>query len=624
MPSLPLSFHDEDRSVSHGARLYLKNRFFEASPALSTDGVRLIARPGLKRWVNVGGNGPVRAVYSSSGTFSDNLFTISNLTLYRTTSAGSTSSIGTVSTSTSYFPSMAAIQNIGTVPEKLWIADGAKLRVYLSDGFATGTLTRSGAVSSGQQVVISGVYYQWTSGAVDTGTPAGTSGSPWLVALGNGTSESMAYLANAINGFGTPGTDYSTLTTPNTAVAVSSYSSTTVVVAAKTAGTAGNSITTTETMTNGSWSGATLSGGGSAGLFEVAVPEWAGAAYIAQINSYIIVVPVQSSGVNGQFYWIEPGESWINQLNYATAERSPDSIKQAIVYGDMIWFCGAETTEAWVPTGDATNPFQPFSGVVYDQGAWANTAVQVKTSLILCDPSGGVFRISGGIDRISTPDIEERIRQAIAAEIAAGYTRATKVFAWTYTLDGHDFYVLNLGGSETVVFDSHTSEWSVFGSSTTDFLNINCGHNWQRAGTIQNSHGSDVVVGSSSIATLFVLNPSQDTDDDATTGSADPSAFDRVVTGVLPLRGYNAVPCFGIQLYGSIGESATGDVTLSTSDDYGNSYTSQGTVSVVNAAYNQRIEWRSLGSMTAPGRLFKILDTGAMKSIDGAEVLLGN
>ena len=57
-----------------------------------------------------------------------------------------------------------------------------------------------------------------------------------------------------------------------------------------------------------------------------------------------------------------------------------------------------------------------LSHAVIDYGRGGGLAVQVKDSLILTDPDGAVFQIKGGLKRISTPDIEERIRKAIQTE----------------------------------------------------------------------------------------------------------------------------------------------------------------------------------------------------------------
>src|SRR3546814_13767742 len=92
-----------------------------------------------------------------------------------------------------------------------------------------------------------------------------------------------------------------------------------------------NTIATTETGASLAWSdGATLTGGGSAAVSQVYLPDDMGVIDVAVINSYVIVIPVQEDGYQGRFYWIDPGEIVVDPLNFATAERSPDGI-----YGEI-------------------------------------------------------------------------------------------------------------------------------------------------------------------------------------------------------------------------------------------------------------------------------------------------
>src|SRR6185312_9471048 len=186
-----------------------------------------------------------------------------------------------------------------------------------------------------------------------------------------------------INGTGTAGTTYSTALTAHATVNAYTRTATDLYVAANAAGITGNIIASTETGANMAWGAATLTGGGAAQLRQVAVPDDVGAISVGSINSYVIVVPVQGGGVNGQFYWVNPGETTIDPLDFATAERSPDPVNQVIVFSDRFWLCGSSTTEPWVTTGNADAPMQRFAGVLYDRGTWEGTAVKVKDSLIL-------------------------------------------------------------------------------------------------------------------------------------------------------------------------------------------------------------------------------------------------
>ena len=235
------------------------------------------------------------------------------------------------------------------------------------------------------------------------------------MALGGTDPESIENLYYAINasGLGTPGTTYSTLLVIHPTVEANQYTATDLYISAKAAGSAGNTITTTETGANLAWGSGTMTGGGAERLRQVYMPNDVGAISVAHINSYVIVVPVQGGGINGRFYWIDPGETSIDPLDFATAERSPDAVGQVVVFSDRFWLLGQSTTEAWITTGDPTAPMQRFAGILYDHGTWEGAGIKVKDSLVLIDEDGAVYQISGGLKRLSRPDIEERIRRAI-------------------------------------------------------------------------------------------------------------------------------------------------------------------------------------------------------------------
>jgi hypothetical protein len=408
------------RSVAREPQLPLKNRFFESNPILNAgqEFPSLISRPRLKKFAEVG-TGHIRKIYSETGAFDDDVFVVSGVYLYRITRGGVSSLIGAIGTNILGDVSMAATAGIGdgpdAVPEYLFIADGGVLWVYTENGAATGHFEATGAIANADTVEIDGIYYKWTNASVDAGAPAGTLANPWLVNLGASNSEAITALAHAINGDGTVGTDYSTSLTTHATATAYSYAANDMYVAAKQFGAGGNTITTTETGANTAWDAATLADGGTASLRQVAMPNDVGAISVAHINSYVVVVPAQGYQINGRFYWIDPGEVYVDPLNFATAERSPDAINQVLVFSDRFWLLGQTTTEPWLTTGNATAPMLRFSGVLYDRGTWEGSGIRVKDSMVLVDEDGAVFQIGGGLKRLSRPDIEQRIRNAITA-----------------------------------------------------------------------------------------------------------------------------------------------------------------------------------------------------------------
>jgi len=411
MVDIPLSRSDYFRGVAKEARIRTRNRYFEQNPILTGQNSAMIARMGMRRYVNVG-NGPIRGTYSQDGSFNGAMFVASEDSLYRVDKTGVVTFIGAItSANANSFVSMAATSNIGTTPAYLFIAAGASLYLYIENGYALGTIT--GVPANNDTVTIGTIVYKFTSGSVNAGTPAGTLANPWLVALGASTAAAWANFSAAIDNSGVPGTQYSSALTAHTLVKPILTSGTTVQIRSTLVGALGNATVTTETGAAINWGAATLTGGGAASLTPVETPDGVGIISVAYIGSYIIAVPAQGQDINGRFFFIPPGETTIDDLDFATAERAPDPISGVVVFGDQFWLPGSTTTETWYITGNVDQPVLRVQGIVFDRGAWEGTAIQVKDCMIIADNDGGVWKIQGGAKRISRPDIEERIRKAI-------------------------------------------------------------------------------------------------------------------------------------------------------------------------------------------------------------------
>lgn len=405
---------DSRRGVARLPSVKLKNRFFEYNPILEETESALISRPGLKKWLEIG-DGPIYKVYSEPGTFNDDLFVVSSNVLYRVSSDDATiTELGELNSNLSNVE-FAAAATIGDTPERLFIADGQYLWVYNDEGTAVATLTFSNTANVNDVIQINDVYYKFVSGVLADAD--GTVSDPWQVQQAGDLQTQLLALYHAIRGSGgRPGFDYSENIEENPYVVPYGYTNPELKVAAKVYGEDGiTSIAIAETGANMSWSGAYLEDATTPLLRRVATPDEVGVISVAHINQYIIVIPAQGEGKNGKFYWIQPGETEIDPLDFATAERSPDAINQVVVFSNMFWLCGQSTTEPWIVVGDIDTPMQPFKGLLYDRGALEGCAVKVKDGLVIIDPNGSVFFIKEGIKLISRPDIAERIRLAIEA-----------------------------------------------------------------------------------------------------------------------------------------------------------------------------------------------------------------
>lgn len=207
--------------------------------------------------------------------------------------------------------------------------------------------------------------------------------------------------------------------------------------------------------------------------------------------------------------------------------------------------------------------------------------------------------------------------------LGAGRVNDPNIRAWTFTLDGHDFYVLRLGNRETLLYDVYSEQWCVWGSGTSDLWKAYTGSNWIDSASQSLVNGSAVIVGDDGNGSIYFLNPDGDTDDDSVFGASLPRSFIREAQGIVNQKGYDRMPCFGVQLLGSIGDTDNAllsNVTLSYSDDRGESYVDAGTIALTPGDTEDRLYWRSLGSIRSPGRLFKITDDGALKRIDSLDM----
>jgi hypothetical protein len=251
---------------------------------------------------------------------------------------------------------------------------------------------------------------------------------------------------------------------------------------------------------------------------------------------------------------------------------------------------------------DANVP-QAGSLVAYNVPSQSLAAVQAGTSV--------AFREAA----ILTVD-QAQIYAAVRGRVAN-----PRVRAWTFTLDGHDFYVLRLGDTETLIYDMSTEQWVDWDSFDLPVWRPNTGITWVGGQALADTYGSSIIAGDDTWGLLWFLAPEQPFDDHADYLNATQQIdFERVVTGQLPNRGRGAIPCYVIFLtgdnYGITADDFAPGVTLEYSDDGGKTYDDAGTIELTVGGENQAYEWYSLGQIDAPGRLFKITDNGVFTRID--------
>lgn len=274
----------------------------------------------------------------------------------------------------------------------------------------------------------------------------------------------------------------------------------------------------------------------------------------------------------------------------------------------------------------ATTEIQGTQGSVTAVGLLDTTPSEevytFSTSAVVNFPTELVNSETFGITATVRRTSDINVTNLAITAVVRGRIQSPYALAWTFTLEGHDYYVINLY-EETLVYDLSQQKWYSWGSLDSKQLGLRYGLNWVQTSAMAFDYGTNIVCGDDSTGAMFFLDPTKVDDDSSLGVDGETRAFDRIVYGQFPVRGNTAQPCYGVQLFGSLGDVQDPTLTsiqLEYSDDQGNTFVDAGTIDMVAGSYNQRIYWRSLGSMTQPGRLFRLTDSGGLLRLDGLDI----
>jgi hypothetical protein len=194
-------------------------------------------------------------------------------------------------------------------------------------------------------------------------------------------------------------------------------------------------------------------------LTPIADPDFPGAASCAYMDGYGIF----NDPDTGRFYVTGLLDfSTVDALDFATAESSPDDILRVFVDHRELWLFGKDSIEIWVNTGAADFPFERQTGTILERGTASGASVaKMDSSVFWLGDDGIVYRAQGyQPSRISTHPLEQAI---------AGYSTISDAEAFTYTLDGHAYYVLTFPtAAATWVYDASTQQWHERDSRSSD------------------------------------------------------------------------------------------------------------------------------------------------------------
>lgn len=199
------------------------------------------------------------------------------------------------------------------------------------------------------------------------------------------------------------------------------------------------------------------------------------------------------------------------------------------------------------------------------------------------------------------------LSEALQVVYTIGIQDVPRRRAWTFTLDGHDFYCLDLAERGTLVYDLTTQQWTKF--DTTGYsghFNFKSGIYWKTGRRIV---GGDILTGR-----VWEMVTDSFLDD-----GWRPVMYE--ARGALFVKGVNQIRQYALRMIGSAGRTAD-DIApvlhMQFSDDQAQTWSSQYVITLTTDT-KQRIEWRSLGAFAAPGRIFRLYDTGGIKFIGWVE-----
>jgi hypothetical protein len=205
--------------------------------------------------------------------------------------------------------------------------------------------------------------------------------------------------------------------------------------------------------------------------------------------------------------------------------------------------------------------------------------------------TGGIFRVAGQFPQVVyTIGAEDQPRQR----------------AWTFDFDGHTFYCLDMGESGCLAFNLTTGSWQRFNTiGYTGHFNFKNGFHWRA--------GKQVVGGGLFNGQILSLDPTKSLDEDFK-----PIAYE--IQGVIVVSSEDIVRQYNLRMVGSPGRRFLEDdidppvLRMQFSDDNGATWSPEETLTLTTDK-EQRLEFRSLGGIKQPGRIFRLYDDGGIKFI---------
>lgn len=316
---------------------------------------------------------------------------------------------------------------------------------------------------------------------------------------------------------------------------------------------------------------------------------------------------VKLSAVNASVVW---KAAVTGGINYSLADMPKNVIKNSTLYylgpGDLLWTLNTSSgaissvaiATAEVQSINGRQMSEDVSGSVMWYGTFADAGLSPTYLGNYCLTLGNH----------SGANMGWRFWPGGTPNPAPSYASPamSRKRAWSFVLDGHTFYVMDMGSEGTFVYDTITQQWAQFVTQGYVQWNFANGVMW----------GQRIVAGDLLTTDVWEMTPGSLFDNGAT-------EITHVVTGGIITRNriFHSVDQFSLACSSGLLQDggAAASVTLLFSDNQGQTWTTMDTQTLTEGDFGAEITWRSLGAFNSPGRIFKITDTGGFLRIDGAD-----
>lgn len=301
---------------------------------------------------------------------------------------------------------------------------------------------------------------------------------------------------------------------------------------------------------------------------------------------------------DGRYFWTSIDNlTSINALDFRSAEANPDGLVGIKTRGQEIILFGPRSVEFHALTG-STLVFERVSQSTLDLGCLSGAAVKDLNGVVIFPASDFTVRRLNGYspERISTHAVERSIESLANKSVMT---------AWTFQLQGHQFYVLN-APSFTWACDLLTSNWYEWSSYQAA--------RWQAEGFL--AIGGKRIVGDYAVAKLYELDPDVGQD-------AGEYLIWKLISGAagqFPNR-FVADHIY-LDLVVGVGTptETNPQIMLRTSNDDARSWSSEMQRPIgAQGDYKRQVSFRSLGSSGQDGMRFEIaVSANVVRCLQGA------